>query len=211
MHRHRNMILNSYISSVFYLLAACATTERESEKAFNTAVTETSSGFRDAALSPLEDFNLKRTPIPKRLKELESPYVPTAKACSAIAKEVIALTTIVGPDADQMVDEEGKIVDRIGDAAGEEAAGLTLDTVEDTATSFIPFRSLVRRATGATAHERKVLKAYQKGLQRRSYLKGLGHQLGCAPPAAPYPIKPAEPNIEYRGALSTDAYGRPSC
>jgi hypothetical protein len=68
---------------------------------------------------------------------------------------------------------------------------------------FIPFRSLVREATGASAHERRLRAAFQAGVARRSYLKGVGAQLGCAPPAAPEPNAGfvTKTSIEYRGKV----------
>ena len=68
---------------------------------------------------------------------------------------------------------------------------------------FIPFRSIVREATGASAHERKLRAAFERGVARRAYLKGVGAQLGCAPPAAPEPNAgvPPPPRIEYRGKV----------
>ena len=70
---------------------------------------------------------------------------------------------------------------------------------------FIPFRSLVREATGASEHERKLRSAFQGGVARRAYLKGVGAQLGCAPPAAPDPTagftQSPEKKVEYRGKV----------
>ena len=45
---------------------------------------------------------------------------------------------------------------------------------------------MVRRATGASAHDRAIRKAYRDGRLRRSYLKGIGFALGCDSPAAPH-------------------------
>ena len=54
-----------------------------------------------------------------------------------------------------------------------------------TGTGIAPFRSMVRRATGATAHERAIRDAYRRGHLRRSYLKGIGFAMGCDGAAAP--------------------------
>jgi hypothetical protein len=55
------------------------------------------------------------------------------------------------------------------------------------ASGLIPFRSLVRRATGAYAYQKKYNQAYKLGAQRRAYLKGVGLARGCPPPG---PAKP---------------------
>ena len=69
--------------------------------------------------------------------------------------------------------------------AADAAAAATLNAIRDTTTDFIPLRSWVRRLTGAEQHSRQVQAAIQAGRQRRAFLKGMGMQRNCAPPAAP--------------------------
>jgi hypothetical protein len=166
----------------------------------STAVDRTSGGFSDAALSPLGDLNLRRVEVPELLAAIQSPYEPIPEvSCTAIARQVVELTNILGRDADAEALPEKSLTDK----AGEGAADMTLDTVSSTMTDFIPFRSLVREATGASSHERRVRAAYERGVTRRAYLKGVGAQLGCAPPAAPEPNAgiPKAPDIEYRSKV----------
>jgi hypothetical protein len=176
------------VASAFAALAACS-----------TAVDKTSAGFSDAAMSPLTDLNLRRNEIPPLLANIRSPYEPIPQvSCAAIGQMVADLDAILGRDFDAIPLPEKSL----GDHAGEGAADLTLGTVSSTMSDFIPFRSLVREATGASAHERRVRAAFQGGVARRSYLKGVGAQLGCAPPAAPDPtsgftVSP-EKKVEYR-------------
>ena len=73
----------------------------------------------------------------------------------------------------------------MSDQTADAAADATLDAVRDTLTDFIPGRSWVRRLSGAHSHSQAVKKAVQAGLQRRAFLKGIGQQKNCAPPAAP--------------------------
>ena len=49
-----------------------------------------------------------------------------------------------------------------------------LDAIRDAATDFIPYRSWVRRLTGAQARSRTVQDAVEAGRLRRAFLKGLG-------------------------------------
>jgi hypothetical protein len=184
------------IAGAALALTSCASTG----DGVSTAVNRTSEGLGDAALTPLNDFNLRRTEVPARLEALRSAYEPlTAPTCAKIATEVVELTRILGPDADAPVGPEASL----GEQAGEGAANLALDGVAGVATDFIPFRSVVREATGASAHERKLRAAYERGVARRAYLKGVGAQMGCAPPAAPEPGAgiPPPPRIEYRGKV----------
>jgi hypothetical protein len=187
------------VMSLALLAGACATNANKGDTGVDRAVSKTQNGFSDAALTPLSDVNLRRVPIPAKLEALGSPYAPvTNMGCPAIAREVDELTIILGPDFDSFL--PGETTDqKIGDAAG----GLALNTVSGAVTDFIPYRSIVRAASGASEHERRLKAAYERGAHRRTYLKGLGAALGCGPPAAPDPralMPPAKPTIEYREA-----------
>ena len=163
----------------------------------NVAVTKTQSGFEDAALTPLSDLNLRQVPIPERLEQIRSPYEPIKhRDCPGIGAEVNELTTILGADVDVASADEN-----FEQKSGDTASSLALNGVKDAVTGFIPYRSLVRMATGASEHERQLRAAYDKGVQRRAYLKGVGFALGCVSPAAPDPKHingPTRPKIEYR-------------
>ena len=170
----------------------------------STAVDKTQAGFGDAAMAPLNDLNLRRTEVPALLEAIKSPYEPIpVVSCQAIAASVTELTLILGQDSDAPRKPDASLADQ----AGSGAADLTLNTVSSTMTDFIPFRSVVREATGASAHERKLRAAYERGVTRRAYLKGVGAQLGCAPPAAPAPsagFATPPPKIEYRSNVQPD-------
>jgi hypothetical protein len=162
-----------------------------------TATSRTSAGFSDAAMSPLNDLNMRRDEVPPLLAAIRSAYEPIPDvSCTSIAKMVADLTAILGRDTDAPPLPERSL----GEVAGEGAADMTLGAVSSTMSDFIPFRSLVREATGASAHERRLRAAYERGVTRRAYLKGVGAQLGCAPPAAPEPNAgiAAPTQIEYR-------------
>jgi hypothetical protein len=182
-------------------LTACAggAEKPRQESATSVAVDKTRAGLGDAALSPLNDLNVRKEEIPARLGAIVSPYEPVKEHnCIGIGVEVLELTNILGPDADTPTDPNS--AQKRGDAA----ANLALGQVSSTMSDFIPFRSLVRMATGASAHDRRLRAAYERGQLRRSYLKGLGAQLGCAPPAAPNPdagAPPPVPQIEYRSEV----------
>ena len=194
----RNVGICLAIAAIAALSAGCASGPKK-DSGVDRAVSRTSGGLGDAALTPLNDFNIRRVEIPARLAALTSPYEALTKpTCKDIAFEVVELTKIVGPDADAPPGPD----ETLGQKAGEGAADLALGSVSSLATDFIPFRSVVREATGASAHERRLKAAYERGTARRAYLKGIGKQLGCAPPAAPDPnagVQPPPPPIEYRG------------
>ena len=54
------------------------------------------------------------------------------------------------------------------------------------ANALIPWQGVVRFVSGADARDRRVRRAIIAGATRRAYLKGLGEEKGCAPPAAPF-------------------------
>lgn len=185
------------------LAAACASSPKKprGESGVARAVNQTRAGLPDAAMAPLEDVNLRRDEIPLRLQQIVSPYEPVQKQdCITIGVEVLELTNILGPDADAPPPDTTD-AERNGDTASR----LALQQVSSTMSDFIPFRSLVREATGAGAHARRLRAAYERGVQRRAYLKGIGASMGCAPPAGPHPLAgiPAPPpRIEYRGDVN---------
>jgi len=155
--------------------AACTTGGR--------AMNRTAAGLPGAVGTPLNDLNITRTEVPQRLALIVSSYETLPKAdCRSIAVEVVELTNILGPDTDA----PPNAVDA-GLKMGDDAATLILRQVTTTMADFIPFRSAVREATGASAHERRLRAAYERGVARRAYLKGVGAAKGCAPPAAPQP------------------------
>ncbi len=154
----------------------------DTETAADSVYTQTKNGLPKAAMSPLEDLNLTRSPIPPILKGIESPYdVPDDISCRQIAAIVTQLDAALGPDWDTENPDERLSTEKLAD----EASTAALDTISSTASSLIPFRSLVRRATGAYAYQKKYNRAYKLGAQRRAYLKGIGLARGCKPPASP--------------------------
>ena len=146
-------------------------------------------GFGAAATAPLEDLNLRRQVIPTVLLQAEAnPYdLRNLNQCRPIAAEVVRLDEALGPDLDEPPSPDGRFLsERAADAASRAA----LDAVRGTATDFIPGRSWIRRLTGAEAHSRHVQSAIQAGRMRRAFLKGVGMQRNCAPPAAPSWFRP---------------------
>lgn len=143
---------------------------------------QTKSGLGDAALSPLEDFNLRREEIPMLLKNMESPYdLPQDLTCLDLERLIGQLDIVLGPDWDTPNPDERLRTEKLADAASEAALG----AVADEARGFIPFRGLIRKATGAESHEKKYNRAFKIGAQRRAYLKGMGLAKGCGLPARP--------------------------
>ena len=179
------------ISSLFLGVAACATAPPESEQsadrvsvsgAASGAYVQTREGIGDAALSPLEDFNLRRDKIPELLAQTSSPYdEPHDMSCPQIAYMIRQLDSVLGHDWDTKDPDERLATEKLADSASAAALG----TVASQARGLIPFRSLVRQATGADSHQKRYNRAFKIGAQRRAYLKGYGLAKGCPAPSRP--------------------------
>ena len=146
-------------------------------------------GFAAAATAPLEDFNLRRQIIPTVLLQAEAnPYdLRNLNRCSTIGAEVARLDEALGPDTDEPPRQDGPY---LSERAADAAAKATLDAIRDTATDFIPGGSWIRRLSGADQHSKHVQSAIQAGRIRRAFLKGMGMQRNCTPPAAPSWFRP---------------------
>lgn len=142
------------------------------------------SGFGAAATAPLEDLNLRRELIPTVLLQAEAnPYdLRNMNRCSTIAAEVERLNEALGPDMDEPPPPDGRV---LSEQAADAAAAATLGAIRDATTDFIPGRGWIRQLSGAEQHSRHVQNAIQAGRMRRAFLKGVGMQRNCAPPAAP--------------------------
>lgn len=184
------------------LLAGCA--HQPTNEATSKAVQQTRNGLGEAAMTPLEDLNLKRDAIPDILQAIKNPYdVPQDMDCRSIESEIRALNTVLGPDWDAgpSDDEESDLSDKAADTASDGV----LDTVSSTAGGIIPYRGWVRQLTGASAHEKKVRKAYERGAHRRTYLKAIGLMKACDPVAIPnFDHVRSDETIEFRGDAPKD-------
>ena len=133
--------------------------------------------------TPLSDLNLIRAEIsPALTAAVKGPYLPVAdKSCATISNEVMALDYALGVDLDAPAGAEPDLVEKGGAELGNAAVGALRRTVE----GAIPFRSWIRKFSGAEKHSREVATAVAAGIVRRAFLKGLGQAYACSPPAAP--------------------------
>lgn len=146
-------------------------------------------GLGAAATAPLDDFNLRREYIPTVLLQAEAhPYdLRNLNHCATIGAEIARLDEALGPDTDEPPSPDGAF---LSERAADVAASAALDAIRDATTDFIPGRSWIRRLSGAEQHSRHVQSAIQSGRMRRAFLKGVGMQRNCAPPAAPAWFRP---------------------
>lgn len=141
-------------------------------------VTDDSVSARDVAMSPLQDLNLSKDPIPPvLLAAADNPYAnPGLNKCAAIRAEISNLDAVLGEDFDTAEAPERRLT----------AGKVALSVV----TGLIPYRGIIRQVSGAADHEYQFKQAISAGLMRRAYLKGLGEAKRCA-----YPARPATPEV----------------
>jgi len=130
--------------------------------------------FGEVMLTPLSDINLRKQRIPEKLTALQTPYdVVRDQSCRALVADIQQWDAILGPDIDSAIYESRDVKDK------RQTRETTLDVAEAGIGSFIPFRGLVRAATGATKHENEIRRQYRKGVARRAYLRGLAAAQKC--------------------------------
>lgn len=131
-----------------------------------------------AAATPLTDLNLLRDEIPEvLLKAQKKPYAtPEDQSCGALALQVHMLDEVLGADLDTpATDANPGLVERGTDAAENSAVG----ALQRTAEGLVPFRSWVRKLSGAERHSKKIGAVIAAGTIRRAFLKGVAAANGC--------------------------------
>jgi hypothetical protein len=146
-------------------------------------------GFGDAVTSPLVDLNVRRDQIPTVLLQAQAnPYDQrNLNQCSTVGAEIVRLNEALGPDRDEPAAPNGST---LNERAQDALARAALDAIKNAATDFIPYRNWIRALTGAQARSKAVQDSIEAGRLRRAFLKGLGMQLNCAPPASPAWFRP---------------------
>lgn len=167
-----------------------------------------------AAITPLSDLNVVQEEIPEALlRAAKGPYaVPDSLTCEPIQAEIDALDAALGADLDKPRTANSRsLLDRGTDMAENASVSAVRRTVE----GLVPFRSWLRKLTGAEKHSQQMGSSIMSGGIRRAYLKGMRQGLGCPVPApvvaatapsssvasspepsastAPLPVAPAQP------------------
>ena len=135
----------------------------------------------DVVSGPFKDLNLVKKDIPPVLVDLHGqPYNPPEDGtCHGLATEVTALDAVLGPDLDVLT------------PAGKSTSSAAAKALTQASHSLVPYRSWIRKLSGAEKRAERLAAALLAGTARRAFLKGLGVAQGCAPPAAPLPRVPA--------------------
>jgi hypothetical protein len=122
------------------------------------------------ARQPFKDIGVMRENPPEILREAQAaPYTLAGiRTCRDLQREIGRLDVVLGPDVDE-ADERGEALPaRLADAG----ARTLLNTL-------IPFRGLVREATGAAEADRRLRNMVTAASARRGFLKGHARARGC--------------------------------
>ena len=126
------------------------------------------------AKSPLKDVGVVKDKIPQVLIDARTATyaLPSPVTCKTIFEAIDALDAELAPDLDNPSTQikTSMSATEIGETV---VHGLT------------PLRSWVRKLSGAEKNDTAVQAAILAGSVRRGYLKGVGLERGCQPPAAP--------------------------
>lgn len=124
---------------------------------------------QDAAMTPVEDVNLKKREIPPvLLSAQDDPYsAEGTRSCAQLRVAISELDAVLGADFDSGAETKN------GLTAGRVAKGVVA--------SFIPFRGVIREVSGAAGAERRYNAAVDAGIARRGYLRGVARMRGCKP------------------------------
>ena len=122
----------------------------------------------DIASQPVQDLNLKTKHIPEVLERATGdPYaVRTLRNCRAINGAIAALTVELGPDFNSPEESGARKI------SGTKVAKSIVQ-------SLIPFRGVIREASGAAGAARRYEAAVDAGIARRGFLRGVARSRGC--------------------------------
>jgi hypothetical protein len=186
-------------------LSACATGSKEEKLPNQPAPTagerldETRRGIGNAFVSPLRDVGIVKTEVPRVLDDIKYPYRVGAlvNGCAQVSYEIGALDALLGPES--YAPQGGKSLGTRGVDAVQNAG---IDAAESFTSDFIPFRSWVRKASGAEKADKEAARAIEMGQTRRSFLRGYGAAMGCNDVLPPGPKGETEAATQMRQTVS---------
>jgi hypothetical protein len=119
---------------------------------------------------PMKDVGLMRENPPEVLRDAQrAPYsMAGVRTCADIRRAIGELDEVLGPDVDAVDDQGDVLPERLAEAGAKSIVN-----------ALIPFRGLVREATGAAEADRKFRMMVAAGVARRGWLKGVAYQRKC--------------------------------
>ena len=135
-----------------------------------------------AAATPIRDLNIGIKPIPRQLEVLQNPYgTDTHTSCEAILKETKDLEVSIDKNYRRLYGPNYNKKTRAGNL-GEASS----QVVRAASTSLLPYRGIIRYASGAYHRNKAGLEADRRGRERLGFLIATGQARSCPgfkPPA----------------------------
>jgi len=149
------------------LMAQAQQPETEAERLENMA--------EGVVRQPIRDIGLIRENPPEVLRVAQkAPYTLAGiRTCADLQGAVSELDDVLGPDVDAVNDQGDALTMRLAEAGAKSIVN-----------AVIPFRGLVREASGAAAADRKFRMMVASAMARRGFLKGVAHARKCRIPEA---------------------------
>jgi hypothetical protein len=166
------------------LATACATPKAPDSTANLASTTMTTRGQMqgaagEAARQPLRDIGLMKKKIPYALTRIADPYAePSGPGCAWISYELTQLNAALGSEVAVM--PSGDRSTTTTERGTRIARDMTSDMIRNASAALIPGRELIRRISGAASTDELYEAAKERGMVRRSYLKGLSDARSCA-------------------------------
>ncbi len=188
LERIRQSMTCTVCAGVLWLAACAGTAPANPDQDPVADAPKQASKVEQAATTPLNDLNLMRERIPQVLLRAQAdPYgVPADPSCQSLKGDIVALDAALPADVDVQgaVQRDGGLVFTPEDAV--------VYAIQGAVGGIIPFRSWVRKLTGAERRSKALALALASGMARRSYLKGYARSMECSWPQ-PLPQAVCEP------------------
>ena len=168
-------------------LAACASHDKDVLPTTSVSASErldiARNGFGDAVAAPFHDVGLDKPVAPKLLSDIRYPFETDGlRACVQVSGEIDALDALLGKETYAAALKKD-LATRGADAAQSAMNSAAMSATTD----LIPFRSWVRKASGAEKAARAQTHAMEMGRLRRAFLRGYGAALSCPDLLPPRP------------------------
>lgn len=158
------------VAAVALLMADAAQAQSPAAEPEPSAKEIAGEAAKDVVTAPARDLGVSKKEIPPVLVQASAdPYGLTGLAsCRQLSDAVKELNVALGPDY------------MVGARPGESKSATLAKAGGDAAVSaVIPFRGLIREASGAASAERHYQAAVDAGLARRGFLRGVHYKQGC--------------------------------
>lgn len=146
--------------------------------ALSACASKAPSQLTAVATTPLSDLNIVRAEIPAVLVQAQQqPYaLPAEPGCERLSSQIAKLDDVLGADLDAPASASNPgLIERGEEAVENHAVG----ALQRTAEGLVPFRSWVRKLSGAERYSKRVAAAIAAGTVRRAFLKGFSASRGC--------------------------------